>query len=76
MDEMLLDRMAAKVGVPVKAAYTLREVSKASGIPYSTLVDEVNRGRIKTFLPPGRRRGRLVRPEVFESYWKDGEDAG
>lgn len=72
-----LDDMAAKVGIPVKAAYTLREVAEAANVPYSTLVEAVRDGRLTTFLPPGRTRGRLVKPEWFEDYWEKGvADAG
>lgn len=63
---------AQQAGFPVKLAYTVREVSKISGIPYSTLQAAVKNGDLKAFLPPGRTRGRLVRPEWFDTYWNVG----
>ena len=63
---------AQQAGFPVKLAYTVREVSKISGIPYSTLQAAVQCGDIQSFLPPGRSRGRLIKPEWFEDYWLQG----
>lgn len=73
----VLDRMMAEVGMPVKNAYRIGEVSRASGVPLTTLNEDAKAGTIKTFLPPGRKRGRLVKPEWFEDWWKEGmENAG
>lgn len=67
-------RMARIAGLPAKGAYTLREVARASGTSYTTLYEDAAAGRLKTFLPPGRTRGRLVKPEWFEDWWKEGVD--
>ena len=70
-------RMARIAGLPAKGAYTLREVASASGTSYTTLYEDAVAGRLQTFLPPGRTRGRLVKPEWFEDWWKEGmENAG
>ena len=70
-------RMARIAGLPAKGAYTLREVARASGTSYTTLYEDAVAGRLQTFLPPGRTRGRLVKPEWFEEGWKAGmENAG
>lgn len=70
-------RMARIAGLPAKGAYTLREVARASGTSYTTLYEDAVAGRLQTFLPPGRTRGRLVKPEWFEEWWKKGmENAG
>lgn len=70
-------RMACIAGLPAKGAYTLREVARASGTSYTTLYEDAVAGRLQTFLPPGRTRGRLVKPEWFEDWWKEGmENAG
>ncbi len=71
----MLAEMAAQAGLKEKAAYTLREVSAASCIPYGTLASDARSGALKTFLPPGRKRGRLVRPEWFDEYWERGTSA-
>lgn len=65
-------RMAQIAGLPQKGAYTLREVARASGTSYTTLYEDAVAGRLQTFLPPGRTRGRLVKPEWFEEWWKKG----
>lgn len=70
----MLEEMAEKAGMALKAAYTLREVSKASCIPYGTIAADARDGTLKTFLPPGRKRGRLVTPEWFDEYWERGTD--
>ena len=70
-------RMARIAVLPAKGAYTLREVARASGTSYTTLYEDAVAGRLQTFLPPGRTRGRLVKPEWFEEWWKEGmENAG
>ena len=70
-------RMARIAGLPAKGAYTLREVARASGTSYTTLYEDAVAGRLQTFLPPGRTRGRLVKPVWFEEWWKEGmENAG
>ena len=70
-------RRARIAGLPAKGAYTLREVARASGTSYTTLYEDAVAGRLQTFLPPGRTRGRLVKPEWFEEWWKEGmENAG
>lgn len=63
-------------GVRKKAAYTLQEVSRVSGVKYGAIAAAAREGRIKTFLPPGCKRGRLVRPEWFDEYWNDGIEGG
>ncbi len=62
---------AEEMGLKHKLLYTLNEVSRVTGIAYSTLLDECNAGRLRFFLPNGRRQGRLVRPEWVDE-WIDG----
>lgn len=68
----VLDRMMLESGMPVKNAYKISEVAEASKVSKTTLSEDAKAGRIKTFLPPGRKRGRLVKPEWFEDWWKEG----
>lgn len=72
----VLLQMVEIAGLPRKGAYSLREVSKASGAAYSTLADAAASGRLKTFLPPGCVRGRLVKPDWFDEWWTEGCNAG
>ena len=64
--------MAQQAGLLKKNLYTIPEVAKATGVPYSTLLDEAAAGRLQTLLPPGRRRGRLVKPEWFDAWFAEG----
>lgn len=68
----MFEQMVERAGLKKKAAYSIREASEASGIPYGTLLADARLGTLKTFLPPGRKRGRLVTPEWFDAYWASG----
>ncbi len=67
--------MAKVAGLKPKGAYQLREIEAASGVAYSTISEDAAKGRIKTFLPPGRTRGRLIKPAWFDEWWGEGVDA-
>jgi hypothetical protein len=67
--------MAETAGLPKKGMYTLREVSAATGVARRTLDEEVRAGRLRTFVPPGRSRGRLVMPAWFDEWWTEGARA-
>ena len=64
--------MVRLVGLPIKGAYTISEIATASGVSPTTLRREASRGRLKTFLPPGRERGQLVKPEWFDEWFARG----
>lgn len=68
--------MADAAGLASKPLYCISEVSKASGIPASTLYDERKAGRLKAFMPPGRKRGVLVAPEWFDEWMQEGMACG
>lgn len=68
----VLDQMMVESGMPVKFAYSISEVSRASGVASNTLSEDARLGRIQSFLPPGRVRGRLVKAEWFEEWWNEG----
>ena len=65
--------MAETAGLPKKGMYTIREVSAATGVARRTLDEEVRAGRLRTFVPPGRSRGRLVMPAWFDEWYRKGE---
>lgn len=67
-----LRSMAKAAGLPDKPLYSITEVAKATGMPRSTLDEERKSGRLKAFIPPGRRRGWLVRCEWFDEWFEDG----
>lgn len=64
--------MAEDAGLPRKGMYTVREVARVSGVSRTTLQREIEAGRLRTFLPPGRERGRLVKPEWFDEWFSKG----
>lgn len=68
----MFKEQAAACGLPEKIGYTVAEVSRVSGVPRSTLRDAVADGSLESFLPPGRCRGTLVRPEWFDAWWESG----
>lgn len=67
--------MAAACGLPPKLAYTTKETAGYVGVPYTTLLAEIHAGRLKCFLPNGRERGWVIRPEDVDRWIKDGTHA-
>lgn len=65
-------QMARESGLRPKGMYTVREVAIASGVAYRTLCEEASANRLRTFVPPGRERGRLVKPEWFDDWFSEG----
>lgn len=72
---MTFSEMAEAAGIKPKGMYTMREVSIATGIPYTTVRDERICGRLKSFLPKGRKQGFLFKPEWVDE-WIDGGTSG
>ena len=64
--------MARAVGLREKGLYKVSEVSLATGVPVPTLHAEVRAGRLASFTPPGRKRGRLVAPEWVDEWMRSG----
>lgn len=62
-------RMARVSGLKPKGAYRIHEVALACGASERTLSEEAASGRLRTKLPPGRARGRLVEPAWFDAWW-------
>ena len=56
----------------VDRAGLAREVSIATGVPYSTVRDERDCGRLKGFLPEGRKQGWLFKPEWVDEWIEGG----
>lgn len=71
-DEMTFREMAKACGMPRKAMYTMREVSAATGVALNTLYDEAAAGRLTTFTPEGRARGKLVQPAWVDEWIERG----
>lgn len=70
--EKSFQAMADELGLRRKLLYTLREVARATGVDYCVLREECIAGRLKSHLPEGRTRGRMVRPEWVDEWLKEG----
>lgn len=64
--------MVDRAGLKQKGMYTMREVSIATGVPYSTIRDERDCGRLNGFLPEGRKQGWLFKPEWVDEWIEGG----
>lgn len=69
-------KAARQAGLPVKLAYTIPEVSFVSGVPKSTVYEEVAAGRLKTNLVKGRVRGHRSKPEWVDEWLEGSMDGG
>ena len=63
-----LTEMAQAVGLPRKPFYTLTETAKATGIPYSAVLSAAKSGRLRAFMPNGRKRGMVTSAEWFAEW--------
>lgn len=70
---MRFEDVAHALGLPPKLAYTVAEVSQVTGVPVNTIYDEIAARRLHCFLPRGRRRGQLLRPEHVDRWMDEGE---
>lgn len=51
--------------------YTVVEASEITGVPASTLYDEMRAGRLKYMLPRGRSRGRRIEREWLDEWIRE-----
>ncbi|HIS39924.1 MAG TPA: helix-turn-helix domain-containing protein [Candidatus Aphodovivens avistercoris] len=72
----LLAAMAAAAGLPRKPLYTISEVADATGVPRTSLAEAARSGELRTFMPPGRKKGTLVRCEWFDDWFARGTSGG
>lgn len=63
-----LAEMAVEAGLPKKPFYTIPETAKATGIPYSAILSAAKSGRLRAFMPNGRKRGMVTSAEWFEEW--------
>lgn len=65
-------RTAGELGMPPKLMYSVKEVARVTGVPYSTLLAECRAGRLRSYLPKGRKQGWKVRPEWVDEWIETG----
>lgn len=63
-----LAEMAVEAGLPKKPFYTLTEAAKATGIPHSAVLSAAKSGRLRAFMPNGRKRGMVTSAEWFAEW--------
>ena len=51
--------------------YAVVEASEITGVPASTLYDEMRAGRLKYMLPRGRSRGRRIEREWLDEWIRE-----
>lgn len=62
---------ALAAGLPERMTYTPRETSEYTGIPYETLLGDIRSGRLRAYVPRGRRRGYRIRPEWVDEWLEE-----
>lgn len=72
---MTFEEMARLRGLEPRMAYGVADVSRVTDVPRSTLYEEIKAGRLRCFLPAGRRQGMLVRPEWVDEWLDAGSGA-
>lgn len=60
-----LAETAVEAGLPKKPFCTIPETAKATGIPYSAVLSAAKSGRLRAFMPNGRKRGMVTSAERF-----------
>lgn len=63
---------AASLGIKPQLLYSVKTVAKVLGVKTSTIYDEMDAGRMRYHLPPGRKQGRMVAPEWVDEWIKEG----
>lgn len=66
------DALAERAGVEVRACYRLRTVAEVMGTSYQTVRRECAAGRLKSFLPKGRRQGRVCASADIDEWIREG----
>lgn len=69
-------QIADRLEMKPKLMYSIREVALVSGVPYDTLLDECKAGRLKSYLPPGHKQRRVIRPEWVDEWIERGTHGG
>lgn len=64
--------MAEAVGLPRKPGYNAHEVARATGYGYSTVCRCAAAGELRSYLPRGMKRGRLMTPAMVDDWMNGG----
>lgn len=75
-DRMLTDNDALgafceAAGEPMRASYTVRELSTLTGVDVHGLYKDIGAGRLRTYMPAGNTRGRRVLASEADAWIKE-----
>ena len=68
----MFSEWANSAGLPTKPLYRVAEVAKVTGVPRSTLYDEINNGRLKATRPTKSGTVSYLTPEWVDEWLKEG----
>ncbi len=70
-DESTALCFALAVGLKPQMSYTVADTSRYLGIPLTTLYDEIHAGRLKAFMPAGKKRGMKVTVTAVDEWLQE-----
>ena len=70
-DESTALCFALAAGLRPQMSYTVSETSRYLGVPLTTLYDEIRAGRLRAFMPAGKKRGMKVMVTAVDEWLEE-----
>lgn len=70
-DESTALCFALAAGLKPQMSYTVADTSRYLGIPLKTLYDEIHAGRLRAFMPAGKKRGMKVMVTAVDEWLQE-----
>lgn len=70
-DESTALCFALAAGLRPQMSYTVADTSRYLGIPLTTLYDEIRAGRLRVFMPAGKKRGMKVMVTAVDEWLEE-----
>lgn len=70
-DNDALGAFCEAAGEPMRASYTVRELSTLTGVDVNGLYKDIGAGRLRTYMPAGNTRGRRVLASEVDAWIKE-----
>lgn len=70
-DESTALCFALTAGLRPQMSYTVADTSRYLGIPLTTLYDEIHAGRLRVFMPAGKKRGMRVAVTAVDEWLQE-----
>lgn len=70
-DESTALCFALAAGLKPQMSYTVADTSRYLGIPLTTLYDEIRAGRLRAFMPAGKKRGMKVMVTAVDEWLEE-----